>query len=650
MRLGVTGLSGAGKTVFITALVHQLLHGGRLPVFEAMASGRVARARLEPQPDDAVPRFDYETHVRALTVERNWPESTSRISELRLVIEYQSARRGARNRTLTLDIVDYPGEWLLDLPLLNMSFAQWSAATLKLSHSGPRALLAARWHRHLATLHPDAPENEQAAREAARLFTEYLKECRNERYEMRLLPPGRFLMPGDLAGSPALTFAPLELSGEGPKPGSLWAMMERRYEAYKDVVVRPFYREHFARLDRQIVLVDALAAFNAGPEAVKDLESALAAILASFRTGRATIASSLFRPRIDRILFAATKADHLHHVSHDRLERFLAHVTERAIARAKFSGATVDVVALAAVRATREATVARGRDKLPAITGTPLAGEAACRRPVRRRDRDRVVPGRPAGGSGRAFPRVHRAVRHDHETDYRFVRFRPPPVEPGPEAPGPAPHPPRPCAAIPARRPARMTPQTRRISSRRSARHRGAGRRRARRARARCGCCRSPRISICRCRLRRRCRSRRRFSWGMVFWSALGGLVALGIGLATTALIEELYARAEWLGTLGGGARRARRACAAGDLRAARSSRFVRLASIEKLRARAEAAIAQRRPRRSTRDRARIERHALRDAAARARPQRTRQITSPKSSTAPTSAHRRAQPDGAARP
>ena len=72
VRLGVTGLSGAGKTVFITALVHQLLHGGRLPVFEALASGRIARARLEPQPDDAVPRFDYETHVRALTEERRW--------------------------------------------------------------------------------------------------------------------------------------------------------------------------------------------------------------------------------------------------------------------------------------------------------------------------------------------------------------------------------------------------------------------------------------------------------------------------------------------------------------------------------------------------------------------------------------------------
>ena len=52
VRLGVTGLSSAGKTVFVTALVHNLVDGGRLPVFEPMASGRIARARLQPQPDE----------------------------------------------------------------------------------------------------------------------------------------------------------------------------------------------------------------------------------------------------------------------------------------------------------------------------------------------------------------------------------------------------------------------------------------------------------------------------------------------------------------------------------------------------------------------------------------------------------------------
>ena len=55
IRLGVTGLSRAGKTVFISSLVHNLLNGGRLPLFEAVRSGRVSKIRLEPQPDDAVP-------------------------------------------------------------------------------------------------------------------------------------------------------------------------------------------------------------------------------------------------------------------------------------------------------------------------------------------------------------------------------------------------------------------------------------------------------------------------------------------------------------------------------------------------------------------------------------------------------------------
>jgi uncharacterized protein len=144
VRLGVTGLSRAGKTVFITALIHGLTRGGRFPVFEPFATGRIAGARFEPQPDDAVPRFDYENHVRTLTEERGWPNSTVDISELRLVIDYQ--RQSGADRTLTLDIVDYPGEWLLDLPLLNKNYEQWSGESLALSRASPRERLAAPWH------------------------------------------------------------------------------------------------------------------------------------------------------------------------------------------------------------------------------------------------------------------------------------------------------------------------------------------------------------------------------------------------------------------------------------------------------------------------------------------------------------------------
>jgi predicted YcjX-like family ATPase len=432
VRLGVTGLSRAGKTVFITALIHGLTRGGRFPVFEPFASGRIARARLEPQPDDAVPRFDYENHVRTLIEERRWPNSTVDISELRLVIDYQ--RQNGADRTLTLDIVDYPGEWLLDLPLLNKSYEQWSRESLALSRERPRAALAAQWHEHLATLNAQDSADEQAALAAARLFTDYLRACRDERFAMSLLPPGRFLMPGNLAGSPALTFAPLDLPADGVAPeGSLWAMMRRRYEAYKDVVVRPFFRDHFSRLDRQVVLVDALAAFNSGPEALVDLEAALAGILDCFRIGRGTFLSSLFRPKIDRILFAATKADHLHHSSHDRLEAVLRRTVARAVARAEDTGAEIDVVALAAVRATREAQVQRGRDKLPSILGTPAPGETANGEAFDGNTEVATFPGDlPADpdelfNGETAFRGV--ATASAEKTDFRFLRFRPPQLE-----------------------------------------------------------------------------------------------------------------------------------------------------------------------------------------------------------------------------
>ena len=41
VRLGVTGLSRSGKTVFITSLIANLLERGRMPALRAAAEGRI---------------------------------------------------------------------------------------------------------------------------------------------------------------------------------------------------------------------------------------------------------------------------------------------------------------------------------------------------------------------------------------------------------------------------------------------------------------------------------------------------------------------------------------------------------------------------------------------------------------------------------
>lgn len=371
IRIGVTGLARSGKTVFITSLVANLLDRGRLPAVPAIAEGRVVAAYLQPQPDVTVPRFDYENHLAALTGGTpTWPESTRAVSELRLSLKVKPAGMlaGLQGvRTIHLDIVDYPGEWLLDLALLEKSYADWSGEVLERlkARSEGAAYLA-----DVADLDGTANLDEPTAQRLAASFTEYLNTAREAGYYD--CTPGRFLLPGDLAGSPVLTFAPLPVA-ENVGRKSLQREMERRYKAYKAKVVKPFFREHFARIDRQVVLVDALGAINKGPKAVEDMRHAMSDILSAFRPGRnAFLNRILMGKRVERILFAATKADHLHHRQHPRLTAIMDALTRDARDRAQFAGAGTQSLSLAALRATVEETVKHEGQSLDCVRGTLL--------------------------------------------------------------------------------------------------------------------------------------------------------------------------------------------------------------------------------------------------------------------------------------
>ncbi len=374
IRLGVTGLSRSGKTVFITSLVANLMDRGRMPQLAAAASGAIQGAVLQPQPDDTVARFDYEGHLaQLLAPEPVWPEGTRRVSQLRLSLRVRqggmlSGFQGPR--TVHLDIVDYPGEWLLDLGLLEKDYDQWSREALARLDRRAAAIPQAAAFRDLVTgLATDVPLDEPLAQRLAAAFTGYLHAAREAGYSD--CTPGRFLLPGDMEGSPVLTFAPLP-DGAAPR-GSLRREFARRFDAYKSQVVKPFFRDHFARIDRQVVLVDVLSAIHAGPQAVEDLRSAMADILRAFRPGRNAFLSRIFQGRrIDRILFAATKADHLHHSEHGKLAAITEALLRDARDRADFAGARTQAMAIAALRATVEDRVSHGGEMIDVVRGRLL--------------------------------------------------------------------------------------------------------------------------------------------------------------------------------------------------------------------------------------------------------------------------------------
>ncbi len=413
IRLGVTGLARSGKTVFITSLVANLLDRGRMPHLLAASDGRIEAAFLQPQPNDTVPRFDYEAHKADLTGQPpRWPDSTRAVSELRLSLRVRptgllSGLQGPR--TIHIDIVDYPGEWLLDLGLMDQGFSEWSKSTLTRMEDRVegRAYLEL-----LAATDVDAKLEETRAKALAEAFSTYLQDARQAGFFD--CTPGRFLLPGDLAGSPVLTFAPLPET-TAPRR-SLAREFARRFEAYKREVVRPFFRDHFARIDRQVVLVDTLGAIHAGPAALDDLRQGLSDILGAFKPGQnAFLTKLLGGRRIEKILFAATQADHLHHEQHGQLAAIMEALVREALDRARFAGAETKAMALASLRATTEDRVVHDGDEIGVVRGTLLdTGKAAA-----------FYPGDLPDDPGHLLGQAQKGAREWLGADYQRMRFAP---------------------------------------------------------------------------------------------------------------------------------------------------------------------------------------------------------------------------------
>jgi len=385
LRIAVTGLSRSGKTAFITALVNQLLQvnsGARLPLFSAVREQRLLGVKRVPQRDLGIPRFAYDEGLAAIYgTPPQWPTPTRGVSEIRLALRYRTnhslIRHLKESATLYLEIVDYPGEWLLDLPMLEQDYFSWSQQMTDLL-TGDRAEWAQPWLALCQQCDPLAPADENQLAAIAEAYSDYLLRCKAE--GLHFIQPGRFVLPGSLAGAPVLQFFPwpqqqghsaadLAQAGSNTNMG----MLRARFDYYCQSIVKGFYKEHFIRFDRQIVLVDCLQPLNSGPQAFNDMRLALTQLMQSFHYGKRTLFRRLFSPCIDKLMFAASKADHITSDQHANLVSLLQQLVQEAWQNAAFEGISMDCVGLAAVQATQNGMINHQGQMLPALQGQRLS-------------------------------------------------------------------------------------------------------------------------------------------------------------------------------------------------------------------------------------------------------------------------------------
>lgn len=367
--IGITGLSQSGKSTFITSLVNQLLQykTSSLPGFSPVLTERLLNVKIHPLEDQSIPPFPYDEAYQRLThSDPQWPIPTKNISgcllELRLAKKVSKLNPFGRDQfSLFLEIRDYPGEWLLDLPLLNTSYSRWCAQCNTQYTQSPRAELLGDLLHELQQIDPLAAVDDEVLKALNERFIAFLKDCKYKGKGLSLIQPGRFLIPGDVIDPSILCFVPL-LKGSNYTEGQLAAasehsyfkVCERRYKRYIKELVKPFYKQFFSRIDRQLVLVDVVNALNAGPEYIDDMRHALTNITDSFAYGNQNRLFQLFNPKIDKVVFAATKIDQVVSEDHEAVRQLLAVLVGQAYKNAQHEGVHPTCEATAAVRSSKE--------------------------------------------------------------------------------------------------------------------------------------------------------------------------------------------------------------------------------------------------------------------------------------------------------
>lgn len=357
LRVGVTGLSRAGKTTFITSLINQLENHqrgllARRPPFDRLEAVRWQRDGVE-QP------FAYLQALGSLSADpAQWPTSTTDLSRVVIDLRFRQSgllRRVQSSRSLRLEILDYPGEWLLDLPLLELDYGQWCEQMRDWLGSEPRSTLAGALRDELAAIDPAAPQDSAQLQRLTAAWTDFLQRSRRDAGLSRN-QPGRFLLPGSGVAAEMLLFVPLlsaNRHSSGPA-GSWWAEGEARFRYYRDFVVKGFYDEHFSRLDRQILLVDMLTPMDAGQAALSDLKAALESVLQSFRYGRNSLWRRFWKPRISQLAVCATKVDQVAPQQQRAVQQCLEDLLTDSLSEVRHGGVQVRGFPLAAIRATRQ--------------------------------------------------------------------------------------------------------------------------------------------------------------------------------------------------------------------------------------------------------------------------------------------------------
>ena len=329
VTIAVAGLSRSGKSAFITSVIANLeaamqtVEGRKwLNGLEVIDTGRLHSAR---RPSNFVAingrQFPYKDMLAALAADTpTWPKRTANIYETALDVRFWPDRKPAQTSdptaSLRLVFVDYPGEWLVDVPMARQDYADWSKTVFERLRASPWSDISGAFQGFVAGTRWDRLNDDETTQLAAKEWQRVLLAARDK--GLKWLQPGQFVRKrgeSEEASAPslheqALWFCPLPANViSDAKRGSLAHTMGKQYSSYQKGV-KQFFSETLKDASRHVLLVDVLEALAEGENAFNETAAVLGEVYGVLTDSRPGAFGALFsKSGFDKVLLVATKAD-----------------------------------------------------------------------------------------------------------------------------------------------------------------------------------------------------------------------------------------------------------------------------------------------------------------------------------------------------
>lgn len=373
--IGVTGFSGSGKSTFITSLIHQLRYSNEASLggFHPARDQKIIETNVLPI--HGLELFDYEGGIKALASNPpKWPNPTSSLSGCVIEVVYKrdsfiKSVIGEETK-LRVEIRDYPGEWLLDIPLIGQDYLSWCIDSAENFNQGERKKIMGDWLHSLESISPFTVLKESEINTLYEQYSVLLKQCKEQ--GMTLIQPGHVLLPGE--SDFFAPFFPLiglrSYSAKALKKAdsdSVFKVMEKRYNDYVKNTVKPFFNDYFNHVDRQVILIDTLKALSGGEDNFEDMMTSFSRIIDCYKFGENGVFKRTFSPDVERILFLSSKPDRVLMNQHENLRQLTESIIQRVCKQSVRNTIKIETEIACAVRCTE--------DKNTHLTGVSLDGQ-----------------------------------------------------------------------------------------------------------------------------------------------------------------------------------------------------------------------------------------------------------------------------------